>query len=152
MRTRAQLATRLLEAARDTLRANIAHLTLEEALHAAGGHRSIFGILKHIADWSRVYYSYAFEPEPKHWIKTDWPRGLRDTIEQSQPYVDAITAWFESSFEQWRSSLLTATDEDLDRPHPLHWRATAPLFDIVILVANHWTYHAGEINEILSIV
>ena len=42
-------------------------------------------------------------------------------------------------------------DEDLDAPHPLHWRATAPLFDIVVLVANHWTYHAGEINAILSI-
>ena len=64
MRTRAQLATRLLQAARDTLRANIAHLTLEEALHGAGGHRSILGILKHIAGWSHVYYSYAFEPEP----------------------------------------------------------------------------------------
>jgi hypothetical protein len=61
-------------------------------------------------------------------------------------------AWFDASFDQWRSSLLAATDEDLDAPHLLHWRATAPLFDIVVLVANHWAYHAGEINEILSIV
>ena len=60
--------------------------------------------------------------------------------------------WFESSFDQWRSSLLAVADEDFDAPHALHWGASAPLFDIVVLVANHWTYHAGEINEILSIV
>src|SRR5438552_11763076 len=99
MRTRAQLAAHLLQTARDTLAANIAHLTLEEALQAAGGHRSVLGILKHTAAWSHVYYSYAFEPEPKHWIKTAWPRRLRDTIEPSQPYVDEIIAWFEASFE-----------------------------------------------------
>src|SRR5207247_7190839 len=101
---------------------------------------------------SHVHHSHASASEPKHWIKTGWPRSLRDTIEPSQPYVDEIIAWFEASFEQWRLSLLAAADEDLDEPHPLHWRATAPLFDIVVLVANHWTYHAGELNEILSIV
>ena len=60
--------------------------------------------------------------------------------------------WFEASFEQWQLSLLAVADEDFDAPHALHWGASAPLFDIVVLVANHWTYHAGEINEILSIV
>ncbi len=32
-----------------------------------------------------------------------------------------------------------------------HFGIEAPLFDIVVMVANHWTYHAGEINEILAI-
>jgi len=43
-------------------------------------------------------------------------------------------------------------DEEFDRPRPCHWGATAPLFDIVVMVANHWTYHAGEFNEVLAIL
>ena len=27
-----------------------------------------------------------------------------------------------------------------------------PLFDIVTLIAAHWTYHTGELNEILAIL
>ena len=27
-----------------------------------------------------------------------------------------------------------------------------PLFDIILLTANHWSYHAGEINALLSIL
>src|SRR5438552_18905118 len=119
MRTRAQLAAHLLQTARDTLAANIAHLTLDEALQPAGGHRSIFGILKHTAAWSRVYYSYAFEPEPKHWRKTDWPRGLRDTIDPSPAHVDQPLVWLEAPFQQWLSFFLAASDERVDRPLPL---------------------------------
>src|SRR5256885_17122724 len=106
MRTRAQLAVQLLQTAHYTLTGNVARLPLDEALPAAAGHRSILGILKPIAGWSHVYYSYAFEPEPRRWAKTAWPRGLRDTIEPSQSYVNEISAWFEESFERWRSSLV----------------------------------------------
>ena len=152
MRTRAELAVHVLQTAHDTLSANVAHLTLDEALHAAGGHRSVLGILKHIAGWSHVYHSYAFDPSPKHWKDAQWPRGLRDTVETTQDYVDEIIAWFEESAEKWRSSLSASSDEDFDTPRPLHWGQTAPLFDVVVLVANHWTYHTGEFNEVLSIV
>ena len=39
----------------------------------------------------------------------------------------------------------------LDDPHPLHWGASAPLFDIVVMVATPHVYHAGEINLLLSL-
>jgi len=43
------------------LKANIASLTLDEALFAAGGYRSILGVLKHLGGWAHVYRSYAFD-------------------------------------------------------------------------------------------
>lgn len=49
MRARAELAVATLESARQTLIGNLASVTLEEALHAAGGYRSVLGILKHTA-------------------------------------------------------------------------------------------------------
>lgn len=127
---------------------NVRTVSLDEALHAAGGYRSILGLAKHTAGWSAVYHSYAFEPERRHWEQTDWPRGLRDRIEPQESYFAEIIAWFEQSYERWLSSVDDA--EDLDAPRPLHWGETLPLRDIVVMVAAHWTYHAGEINAILA--
>ena len=152
MRTRAELAVATLQSAQQLLSNNLAGLTLEEALASARGHRSVLGILKHTAGWSDVYFSHAFEPAPRHWRMAEWPRDLRDTIEKTQEYVDEIVAWLESSFGRWKQALSGLDEADFDLPHPCHWGATAPLFDIVLMVANHWCYHAGEINEILSIL
>jgi hypothetical protein len=135
--------------ARRTLVDNVRGISLEEALEAAGGYRSILGIAKHVAGWSAVYHSYAFEPEPRHWDETDWPRGLRDRIEPSEAYEAEIVAWFERSYERWVASIRSV--EDLDAPRPVHWNSTAPLVDIVAMVAAHWAYHAGETNAILAI-
>lgn len=129
---------------------NLQGVGIAEALQAAGGFRSILGIAKHVAAWSAVYHSYAFEPNPRHWQQTAWPRGLRDTIEPTQDYLDEIIAWLEASHRRWVASVAAAPD--LDAPAPVHWGSTAPLADIVAMVAAHWTYHAGEINAILAII
>jgi hypothetical protein len=127
---------------------NLQGVSIDEALFAAGGYRSILGIAKHVAAWSAVYYSYAFEPIPRHWDETDWPRGLRDRIEPSQTYLNEIVAWFERTYEQWVDSL----DQDgVLAPRPVHWGGTASLADIVAMVTAHWAYHAGEINALLAI-
>jgi hypothetical protein len=152
MRTKAELAQVLLGGARRTLTENLRGLTLHEALQSAGGYRSILGILKHTAGWSHVYYSYAFDPAPRHFRSIDWPRGLRDTVETSQAYLDEVVVWLEASFRLWQASLASVSDEDFDQPHPCHWGATAPLFDIVVMIANHWTYHAGELNAVLAMI
>jgi hypothetical protein len=152
MRTRADLATALLESARRTLTGNLKGLTLEEALASAGGYRSVLGILKHAAGWSHVYHSYAFDDQPRHWIAIDWPRGLRDTVEPSQEYLDEVVAWFERSAKMWKEALAAVSEEAFDAPHRCHWGGTMALWDIVAIVANHWSYHTGELNEILAIV
>lgn len=152
MGSRAGLALHTLHSARDLLTANIESVTLEEALATAGGYRSILGILKHIAGWSHVYRSYAFDDTPRHWEEIDWPRGLRDTIEPSRDYLDDVRAWLGRSFDDWSRCLEPLPDDELDASRPLHWGAKAPLRDIVVRVAEHWTYHAGEINAILAVV
>jgi len=152
MRTRGELALSLLHHSQQMVADNLRGVTLDEALQTAGGYRSILGILKHTAGWSHVYHSYAFEAAPRHWRTIGWPRGLIDTIETSRDYLDEMVAWFEGSCTLWQASLNELSDEALDEPHPCHWGATAPLFDIVIMAANHWTYHAGELNEILAVL
>ncbi len=73
-------------------------LRIDEALFVPyGGYRSTLGTLKHIAGWSHVYRSYAFQRQPKHWAQIDWPRGLRETVESSQSYLDEVIGWAEAA-------------------------------------------------------
>jgi hypothetical protein len=144
-----RLAREMLEEAHRTFVENVRGISLDEALEASGGYRSILGIAKHVAGWSAVYRSYAVEPEPRHWEHTDWPDGLRDRIETTREYLDEVLAWFDDTYERWLTSLGKAAD--LDAPRPVHWGDAAPLRDIVVMVASHWQYHAGEINAILAI-
>ncbi len=118
-----------------------------------GGYRSTLGMLKHIAGWSHVYRSYAFDAVPRHWAQLDWPRGLRDTIVPSQEYLDEVVAWAQAAHADWRRYLGGLSDDAaLDELCHLHWGELRPLFDIVETIARHHVYHAGEINLLLSIV
>ena len=60
-----------------------------------------------------------------------------------------MLAWLSTARDAW----LASVDEpaDLASVRPLHWGDSAPLREIVAMVAGHVTYHAGEINEILAI-
>jgi hypothetical protein len=151
MRSRADLAIGLLDHARQVFDGSMRGVTIDDALDAAGGYRSVLGILKHAAAWGHVYHSYAFEPSPRHWTGVDWPRGMRDTIDPSAEYLDEVRAWGHESFARWRRSLAGLDDATFDEQRPCHWGATLPLFDIVVIIANHWSYHAGEVNEALAI-
>jgi uncharacterized damage-inducible protein DinB len=151
MRTRAELAVATLESARATLTRNVERVTLEEALASGGGYRSVLGLLKHVAAWSHVYRSYAFDTSPKHWRQVEWPRGLRDTIEPSEEYLRELLAWHGEAAKRFVDAVSREQDAAFDEPRPCHWGSSAPLWDIVLMVANHWTYHAGEINAILAI-
>ena len=144
-----RLAHAILMGGHDTFIDNIRDVSLNEALDAAGGYRSILGLTKHVAGWSAVYHSYAFDEEPRHWDETNWPRGMRDAIEPGEAYFQEVLAWFERSYGRWLAS--TAEPADLAAPRPLHWGKAAALREIVAMVAGHWSYHAGEINEILAI-
>ncbi len=139
----------MLEQAHGMLTSNIEGISIEEALETARGYRSILGILKHVAGWNAVYYSYAFDPEPRHWKQTDWPRGLRDRIESTSAYLQELVDWFEAVYGRWLDALPTVDDFGTHRP--LHWGDTAPVREILALVAGHWLYHAGEINALLAI-
>jgi hypothetical protein len=144
-----RLARALLEDAYRTFSDEVADLALGEWLAAAGGYRSILGLTKHVAGWTYVYRSYAFDTTPDGWDDAPWPRGLRETVDPTEDYAGELLGWLDASVQAW----LSAVDEpaDLDASRPLHWGDTAPLREIVAMAAGHLTYHAGEINAILAI-
>ena len=152
MRSRLDLTLHLLDHAYQAMKANVGSVTLEEALFVPpGGYRSILGTLKHAAGWSHVYGSYAFDPQPRHWREVDWPHGLRDTIEKTAAYLHDTIAWFDAAHRRWLEGLAGLDDGQLDEPRPVHWGEQMLLFDIVVLIAGHHFYHAGELNQVLAI-
>jgi uncharacterized damage-inducible protein DinB len=152
MLTRLDLTKRVLDAAFIILSDNLKGLKLEEALFVPkGGFRSIIGTLKHTAGWSHVYRSYAFDQSPISWSTLKWPHGLRDTIIKNEFYLAELIQWLNSSHKLWQQNLSHVKDNELDQLRPVHWGETMPLFEIVRLIANHHIYHAGEINQLLSI-
>jgi uncharacterized damage-inducible protein DinB len=144
-----EMARATLDAARRTFLDNVRDISLEEALDAAGGLRSVIGLIKHATAWTAVYRSYAFDPEPRHWKETDWPRGLRERIDPTQAYLAELIAWFDAESMAWIDAI--TDDLDLAEVRPLHWGDRWPLREIAAHVAAHCSYHAGEINLILSV-
>ena len=61
----------------------------------------------------------------------------------------SIVGLAKRTHERWLSSV--EEPADLDLPRPVHWGGTAPLSEIVAMMAGHHCYHAGEINMILAI-
>ncbi len=152
MNTRLELTLLSLDSAFGVLSDNLKGLTLEEALFVpAGGFRSIIGTIKHTAAWSHVYRSYAFDVTPVSWLNLQWPHGLRDTIVKSETYLADLIHWLNLSHQLWQQDLLYIQEDDLDQQRPVHWGDTMPLVNIVRLISNHHVYHAGEINQLLSV-
>ena len=143
------MAQAAFEEAHRTFTDNVRGNSLDEALDAAGGFRSILGLIKHTVGGSRVYHSFAFEDEPRTWDEIDWPRGLREQIEPTDAYLREIMEWSELMHERWLTSTQAPVDLDLERPLP--WDRAVPLREIIAMMAGHEIYHAGELNMILAI-
>lgn len=141
----------MLVAARQMYDAQVEHLPLDEALFSAGGWRSSLGVLKHITAWLHIYHSYAFEPEPKHWDGTDWPRGLIDEVELSGEYLQEVIDWGREGFAEWEAALAGLEDGALDQPRRAHFGGRLPLGTLLGIQMFHVVYHAGELNMLLSI-
>jgi len=152
MPSKLEITRYLLDYAYQTIKGHLSKLSLEEAIFVPpGGYRSILGTLKHAAAWSHVYRSYAFDPQPKHWAQLGWPHGLRETIIKSEPYLRDVIAWFDDAHHCWLRDLAQIQDDQLDELRPLHWGQRMPLYEIVTIIAGHHLYHAGELNQVLSI-
>ena len=153
MHTRLELSLSSLDSAFGILSDNLKELTLGEALFVPpGGYRSVIGTIKHTAAWSHVYRSYVFDAVPVAWLDLQWPQGLRDTIIKSEAYLAELINWLNLSNQLWQQDLQQIQEDDLDQQRPVHWGDTLPLIEIVRLIAHHTIYHAGEINQLLSIV
>jgi len=142
----------MLDYAYQNMEGHFSKLTLEEAIFVPQGcYRSVLGTLKHAAGWSHVYRSHAFDPHPQRWEQLDWPHGLRDTIIISEQYLRDVISWFDEAHRLWMTGLAQIQEDQLDELRPLHWGKRAPLHEIVTIIASHHVYHAGELNQLLSI-
>jgi uncharacterized damage-inducible protein DinB len=151
-RSKSDLVIGFLEASYQYMIAHVKNLTLEEALFVpSGGFRSVLGTLKHAAGWSHVYRSYAFDENPKHWKEIDWPYGLRDTVEKSEAYLTVVIDWFHQAHQLWLDNLRSLQEDQVEESRPVHWGEEYPLYKIVGMIARHHVYHAGELNQVLSI-
>jgi hypothetical protein len=152
MAPKSQMTLHLLDSAYQMMKRHLQKITLEEALFVPpGGYRSVLGTLKHAAAWSHVYRSYAFDAQPKSWAQIDWPHGQRDMIIKSDQYLQDIIAWFDKAQDKWVEDLSHVTEDQLREQRPLHWGQTETLYGIVVMIAGHHSYHAGELNQLLSI-
>ena len=141
-----------LDSAFGVLKDNLQGLTLPEALFVpAGGYRSILGTIKHAAGWNHVYRSYAFDAAPVSWRNLEWPHSLRDTVLKTETYLADLVRWLDLAHQRWREDLLRVPEAALSEPRPTHWGEMLPLVEIVHIIAYHHVYHAGEINQLLSI-
>lgn len=141
----------MVAAARQMFEGQVKGVTLDEALFAAGGWRSGLGVLKHIGGWLHVYHSYAFEPEPRHWAQTSWPRGLIDEVDLSPEYLAEVIDWVRRGLDGWDASLKTIEPGTLEQPRPAHFGGKLPLSMLLGIQMFHVSSHLGEFNMLLSI-
>ncbi len=115
MRSRLEMVLHLLDHAHGTMARNVEGVTLNEALFVPeGGYRSVLGTLKHAAGWSHVYRLYAFDTHPRHWNEIDWPHGLRDTIVETEEYLQGVIEWFNQSHRRWLEDLGSTHERQMD--------------------------------------
>ena len=62
-----------------------------------------------------------------------------------------MIAWFDDAHHRWLTDLAQIQEGQLDELRPLHWGQRMPLYEIVTIIAGHHLYHAGELNQVLSI-
>jgi hypothetical protein len=91
------------------------------------------------------------EAKPRHWTQINWPYGLLDTIIKTDSYLNAVIDWFMETHEKWFVDLDSLCDLQVNQNFKVHWGEEAPLYWIVTIIAQHHVYHAGEINQLLSI-
>lgn len=151
MSTDTDFARGMVVAARQMFDNQVKAVALDEALFAGGGWRSGLGVLKHIGGWLHVYHSYAFEPEPKHWAQTTWPRGLMDQVELSRDYLDEVLAWTREGFAVWDRSIGAIQPGNMDEKRPAHFGGQLPLSMLLGIQMFHVTFHLGEFNMLLSL-
>ncbi len=110
----------MIERSHQRLFDHVENIALPEAIFVpGGGFRSVLGTFKHAAGRSHVYRSFAFDQEPQHWGETDWPRGLRETVDKSEAYLEEVKDWFQRARVAWLRHLERLRPEQLEELRPM---------------------------------
>lgn len=79
------------------------------------GHRSIRSIVQHVGGCKFMYENHAFGDAALTW---DHPLVAGD---EATNHLTSAVAWLRDGHDRLRRSLVTLTDEDLDRPRMTNW-------------------------------
>ena len=112
-------------------------------LHSDG---SILSIVQHIAVCEVMYASAAFRRGEVRW------RNCASRLEEIGPDWEANLAYLRESHDYWLGSWDSLTDGDLHEPRPTNWGEEWPAWRIISTIAQHASYHAGQIALLRAIL
>jgi uncharacterized damage-inducible protein DinB len=113
----------------------------------ASGSRTIESITLHVGSCKVIYDDYAFGPGLLTWEDTEvqpWAAG-------EAPMEDALT-WLTAAHERFVDHVRQLTDDDLAAPRMANWGEERETRWLISTLAQHDTYHSGEINHIRSLL
>lgn len=99
---------------------------------------SIHGIVHHIAGSKWMYGSICFRNTEMRWHQ------LADQIEAFEPSWEGAMDFLKRGQEYWLASWENL--EDLDEIRPTNWKTDRPAWEIIEIVNQHDSYHAGQIS------
>jgi uncharacterized damage-inducible protein DinB len=121
--------------------ANVDDAAWEQA--AAGGGRTIRALFHHAACAAYAYDDAAFRGEPgrwDHWLSTA-PAGRAAAIE-----------WAREGYRRIRESVAALDEAEIESIRDTHWGGRRPTWKILLIMAEHCYYHAGEINHARALI
>jgi hypothetical protein len=131
-----------------SLLGNLATVT-DEQWHAPpqGAERTIASIVLHVGGCLVMYDEFAFGPGRRRWDDPDlipWSR-------EDAPMDEAI-GWMTGAHRRFVDHVAALRDEDLDALRLANWGERVPTRWLIVSIASHASYHAGEINHLRSLL
>lgn len=91
--------------------------------------------LVHLAAWTDIYRSFAFEDGTESLLRMDVPGTAA-----------AAVAWLKLAQDRFVDALAQVAPSALDEPRPAHWGEQVPLSVLVGLIEIEHTHHGAEIS------
>jgi hypothetical protein len=129
-----------------SLLGNLRSVTPEDWLWVpSGGHRSIRHIVQHVGGCKFMYQNHAFGD-----AQLTWDDPLVEGRDALSTLTEA-TAWLQAGQQRLRQSIAVLDDTELLRPRKTNWGALEETRWIIMVMIQHYLYHAGEINHLRAL-
>lgn len=130
--------------AEHSLLGNMANVDDETWAKAApGGGRTIRALFQHAACAAYAYDDAAFRGEPGR-----WDYWLATAPEERGAAIE----WAREGYRRMRESVDALVDADIETVRDTHWGGRRPAWKILLTMAEHCYYHAGEINHARALI
>ena len=108
-------------------------------LHSDG---TIHGLVHHVAGSKKVYGSICFRQTEYRW------RDLYEFTKTIEPDWSKALAFLDEAHQYWMESWAGLADSDLELTVPTNFKTDRTALDMIRMVSQHDSYHAGQIAMI----